>query len=79
MPLTVTVRYDPEEPVWYVHDSEVPGLHAEAQTLDALVGVIGDLVPDLAAVNLPQENAGGGREIAVCIQHLMSAKPAHAC
>ncbi|GEP06966.1 DUF1902 domain-containing protein [Methylobacterium oxalidis] len=65
MTLTVTVRHHPDERVWYVHESEVPGLHAEAPTLDALVAVIGDLAPELAAANLPSADSESNAGIAV--------------
>jgi hypothetical protein len=47
MKYIVTVSHDAKEGVWYVQDSEVPGLNAEAPTFDALVEVIFDLAPDL--------------------------------
>ncbi|MDP4026415.1 DUF1902 domain-containing protein [Methylobacterium sp. NEAU 140] len=52
MPFTVTVCHDEATGVWYVLDSDLPGLHVEAATLDALVAIIQDVTPDLV-VNLP--------------------------
>lgn len=74
MPFTVTVCHDEAAGVWYVHDSDLPGLHAEAATLDALVAIIADVTPDLA-VNLPETDTGHP-EIPVRIQHLLVARRA---
>lgn len=76
---TVTVCHDEAEHVWYVHASDLPGLHAEAPTLDALVAIIEDLAPDLVAANLPEDaQADALPEIPVCVQHLVMAKREHA-
>ncbi len=52
MQLAVTVQHDEASGVWYVHDSELPGLHVEAPTLDALIAIIEDVAPDLIETNL---------------------------
>jgi len=72
--LVVTVSHDKDEGVWYVLSSDVPGLNAEAQSLDELVAVIADLAPELINANLP----GAAGDTSVCIQHMVSAKPARA-
>ncbi len=72
--LAVTVSHDKDEGVWFVLSSDVPGLNAEARSLDELVTVIADLAPELITANLPGTIAG----TPVCIQHIVSAKPAHA-
>lgn len=72
--LAVTVSHDKQEAVWYVLSSDVPGLHAEAKTLDELVAVISDVAPDLIVANLP----GTASDTAICIQHVVSTKPTHA-
>lgn len=51
--LAVTVSHDKKESVWHVLSSDIPGLHAEAETLDELVAVITDVAPDLVAANMP--------------------------
>jgi len=53
MQFTITVSHDEKEGVWFVQNSDVPGLNAEAATLDELVDVLADLAPDLVATNLP--------------------------
>jgi predicted RNase H-like HicB family nuclease len=50
--LAVNVSHDKQESVWYVLSSDIPGLHAEAETLDELVTVIADVAHDLIAANL---------------------------
>jgi hypothetical protein len=55
MRFTVTVAHDEIEGVWFVQTSDVPGLNAEASTLDALIEAISDLTPDLVAANLPNQ------------------------
>jgi len=59
MEYTVVVSHDAKEAVWFVQSSDVPGLNAEAPTLDALVEVITDLAPDLVAANLPGASRSG--------------------
>ncbi len=58
MHFNVTVCRDEKEGVWFVQSSDVPGLNAEAPTLDALVEAISDLAPDLVAANLPRLACG---------------------
>jgi predicted RNase H-like HicB family nuclease len=53
MQFTVTVCHDEGEGVWYVQSSDVPGLNAEAATLEALIEVVTDLAPELVVANLP--------------------------
>jgi hypothetical protein len=78
MQLTVTVAHDEREGVWYVQSSDVPGLNAEAPTLDALVEVIADLVPDLVAANLPDAGIDAGQTLPLRIQHVVNARRAPA-
>lgn len=72
--LTVNVSHDKQEGVWFVLSSDIPGLHAEAETLDELVAVISDVAPDLIVANLPQIPA----DTAISIQHMVNTKPARA-
>ncbi|KMO17931.1 DUF1902 domain-containing protein [Methylobacterium platani] len=37
---TIRIAHDPEADVWYVEESDVPGLRAEAPTVDARLPVI---------------------------------------
>jgi predicted RNase H-like HicB family nuclease len=72
--LNVNVSHDKTQNVWFVLTSDIPGLHAEAETLDELVAVISDVAPDLVAANLPDTSA----DTAIRIQHMVNAKPARA-
>ncbi|UZK69128.1 DUF1902 domain-containing protein [Sphingomonas sp. S1-29] len=47
----VRSEYDPEARVWYVADSDIPGIAADAATLEALAEKIGRLLPDLLDLN----------------------------
>jgi predicted RNase H-like HicB family nuclease len=74
MPFTITVCRDEEEGVWFVQSSDVPGLNAEAPSLDALVEAITDLVPDLVAANLPDSGVATGAPIPLHVQHIVNAR-----
>lgn len=76
--LTINVSHDEQEGVWHVLSSDLPGLNAEAATLDELVAVIADLAPDLIAANLPDLVASDPAGVELSIQHNVSIKQAHA-
>jgi hypothetical protein len=78
MQFTVIVCRDDMDGVWFVESSDLPGLNAEAPTLDALVEAIEDLAPDLIATNVPGVQLDGTSAIPVCVQHIVTARPAHA-
>ena len=44
---TIRAEYDPEPEVWWTSDSDIPGLAADANTLDKLAQTIGAMLPDL--------------------------------
>ena len=67
--LAVNVSHDKQESVWYVLSSDIPGLHAEAETLDELVAVISNVAPDLIAANLPKTPADTAISIPTHGQH----------
>ncbi len=50
-PLFIRADWDDEALVWFVADSEVPGLATEADTLEALVEKLKVMVPELLAAN----------------------------
>jgi predicted RNase H-like HicB family nuclease len=78
MQFTVTVSHDEQEGVWFVQSSDVPGLNAEAPTLDELVEVIADLAPELVAANLPDVSFEAGSTIPLRVQHVVNARRAPA-
>ncbi|MBX3706823.1 MAG: DUF1902 domain-containing protein [Pseudomonadales bacterium] len=49
----VTVLWDPDASVWYVADSNVPGLATEADTLEQMERKLAVMIPELLALNEP--------------------------
>lgn len=47
----VKVELDAETCVWFVSESDVPGLHAEASSLDEMLRELEKLVPELIKLN----------------------------
>jgi predicted RNase H-like HicB family nuclease len=78
MQFTITVSHDEHEGVWFVQSSDIPGLHAEAATLDELVEVIADLAPELVAANLPEVDLSGAESIPLRVEHVVNAPLASA-
>lgn len=73
----IVVSHDRQNGVWFVVDSDIPGLNAEADSLDALVEVVTDLAPELIEANLDDWDRDMP-EIPLCVQHLVNVKRAHA-
>jgi predicted RNase H-like HicB family nuclease len=48
----IQASWDAEAEVWYVVESDVPGLHAEGETLEELFEVLKELVPELVGANV---------------------------
>lgn len=48
---TITCRWDPEASVWYVAESDVPGLVTEAATIEEMERKLRAMVPELLALN----------------------------
>lgn len=57
---TVTCRWDDEAHVWYVADSDVPGLVTEAETVEAMDAKLRRMIPELLELN---EGAGAPRAV----------------
>ena len=70
--LAVNVSHDSQECVWYVLSSDIPGLHAEAETLDELITIVSDVAPDLIVANMSDTAS----DMAIRIQHVVNTKPA---
>lgn len=51
---TITCEWDAEAEVWYVSESNVPGLAAEAPTVEAMNAVLRERVPELIRANVPE-------------------------
>ena len=50
---TVTVQWDAEANVWFVSESDVPGLVTEAGTLDDMERKLLVMIPELLSLNEP--------------------------
>ena len=48
---TIHINGDAEVKLWYIADSNVPGLVGEAPTLDAMLALLHDRVPEMLAEN----------------------------
>jgi hypothetical protein len=51
---TVTCEWDDEAHVWYVSDSNIPGLSGEAPTEAALDKLLDERIPELLRLNMPE-------------------------
>lgn len=47
----VKAEWDAEAKVWYVSNTDVPGLAAEADTTEALFALLQELIPELIELN----------------------------
>lgn len=47
----IEARWDAEAEVWYVHESNVPGLVTEAPTLEELASKLHHMIPELLVLN----------------------------
>lgn len=48
---TIRADYDPEARVWYAVDGDIPGLAADADTLEALAAKVGSMLPTLLDIH----------------------------
>ena len=54
MTFTVEIEWDGEAGVWYVAESNVPGLVAEASSQEAMTALLRERVPELLKLNMAQ-------------------------
>ncbi|MFC7499251.1 DUF1902 domain-containing protein [Enterovirga sp. GCM10030262] len=69
---TIRADYDPEAKVWWTSDSEVPGLVAEADTLEQLAEKLEYLVPEMVDANgqfIAPERRQGPHEFRLVAHH----------
>jgi predicted RNase H-like HicB family nuclease len=59
LPVRVTAAWDPEARVWVAESPGVPGLVAEADTVEDLTEKLEHLIPELLEVNQAGVNARG--------------------
>ena len=48
---TIRAEYDPEAHVWYSITGDIPGLAADAETLEGLAAKAGRMLPDLLEIH----------------------------
>jgi predicted RNase H-like HicB family nuclease len=48
---TIRAEYDPQAKVWWVAESDLPGLAADADTLEALAEKAGSMLADLLEIH----------------------------
>jgi len=53
----IMAHWDAEASVWWAESRDVPGLVAEADTMEALIGAVRELVPELLRLNLDRHDA----------------------
>jgi predicted RNase H-like HicB family nuclease len=70
----VRAEWDSEAKVWYISDTDVPGLVAEAENPEKLLELLSTLIPELVALN--GEGDGGAGEIpySVMLDHLSAQR-----
>jgi predicted RNase H-like HicB family nuclease len=49
--IVVTATWDPDAAVWVAESSDVPGLATEAESIEALVAKLKDIIPELLEIN----------------------------
>ena len=47
----IRANYDPEARVWYTLDGDIPGLLADAETIEELAAKAGAMLPDLLEIH----------------------------
>ncbi len=47
MSYVINLRYDVENHIYFVYESDIPGLHIEAATVDEVFEIVRDVAPDL--------------------------------
>lgn len=52
----IQISLDEDAGVYYVRNSDVPGLHVEADTIDEVMAIVRDVLPDLVKHNLPDND-----------------------
>lgn len=73
--ITVKASFDPEANVWFVEESDVPGLSAEADTLESLAAKLPAMVADLFDENgVDDAHADSAPPIELIAHQYISAK-----
>ena len=62
--ITVRAEFDSEAQVWYVAETSLPGLNAEAETVEGLVEILPGMIQDL----LEEDGSLGARDDPVSLE-----------
>lgn len=65
MRIKISCAYDEDAGVWYVEESDLPGLHIEAARLEDMVQEIRALVPELVRLNRDLIKDGGDANVPI--------------
>ena len=57
--MVADAAFDAEAQVWYVAETSLPGLNAEAETVDELVEILPAMIQDLLQEDSLSESEGG--------------------
>jgi len=63
MIVQVLCAFDEEAGVWFVEESDVPGLHVEAPTQEDMLEELRQLLPELVRLNRSFMGDGGGPDV----------------
>ena len=70
---TIRAEYDPEARVWWVADNDIPGLAADAATVEALAAKAGEMLADLLELNaddvIDKSRIQGAHRIRIIAHH----------
>ena len=70
---TIRAEYDPDAKVWWVAESDLPGLAADAETLEGLAAKAGSMLPDLLEIHEAnigdKARLGGPHRIRIIAHH----------
>lgn len=70
---TIRADYDPEARVWYSVEGDIPGLAADAETLEALAAKAGTMLPDLLEIHadriLDKKRLNGPHSLRIIAHH----------
>ena len=66
--ITVRAAHDPDADVWFVESSDLPGLHGEAESPEALLEKLPSIIADLIESKEVDEDDGDGDGIDVPIE-----------
>jgi len=71
MIIQVLCAYDQEAGVWYVEESDMPGLHVEAPTQDEMLRELRAVIPGLVRLNrhMIEDGDDGDLPIELLYQH----------